>query len=250
MLVRKIFVSMLILAALFSYSIYSQPKFVIAVTGGYSLPLPPLKGTIDSANSELGESYFTKTGFNLGLTGKYAVDKKGKFRVTFGGAYNKFTGEESYTHTNDIEFHTNMSIVSASLGAEYSFTPREKTAPFIGLDLTGNFFSGKTEVTVTPAPATDHDELGTTSTSLKSASRFGFAIGGGVDVQFNKSIGALFGFKYNFPNLIGKEYNAASSAGEYNLNDKENGSIKAKNVMFFQIYLGVSFYLGQQKKSK
>ena len=198
--------------------------------------------------ASLGESYFVKTGFNLGLTGKYAVDKKGRIRITFGGSYNKFTGEESYSHTNDIDFHTNMSILSANLGAEYSFTPREKTAPFVGLDLTGNFFSGKTEETVTAASTTDHDNFGTTTSTLKSASRFGLAIGGGVDVAFNKSIGAIFGAKYHFANLVGREYLTTSAAGEYNLNDKENGSVKAKNIMYFQIYLGLTFHFGQQKK--
>ena len=245
---KKAFAVLLFLIIASLGGIYAQPKFVIAVTGGYDLPLPQLKGTIDSANSSLGESYFVKTGFNLGLTGKYAVDKKGRIRITFGGSYNKFTGEESYSHTNDIDFHTNMSILSANLGAEYSFTPREKTAPFVGLDLTGNFFSGKTEETVTAASTTDHDNFGTTTSTLKSASRFGLAIGGGVDVAFNKSIGAIFGAKYHFANLVGREYLTTSAAGEYNLNDKENASIKAKNIMYFQIYLGLTFHFGQQKK--
>lgn len=245
---KKAFAVLMFLILVSAGSIYAQPKFVIAVTGGYDLPLPQLKGTIDSANSTLGESYFVKTGFNLGLTGKYALDKKGRIRLTFGGSYNKFTGEESYSHTNDIDFHTNMSIISANLGAEYSFTPREKTAPFVGLDLTGNFFSGKTEETVTAASTTDHDQFGTTTSTLKSASRFGLAIGGGVDVAFNKSIGAIFGAKYHFANLVGKEYLTTSAAGEYNLNDKENGSVKAKNIMYFQIYLGITFHFGQLKK--
>ncbi len=247
---KKVLASLLIFGLVSLSSIYSQPKFTIDVTGGYSLPLPQLKGTIDSANSESGESYFMKTGFNLGLTGKYAVDKKRKIRITFGGAYNKFTGAETYNHTNIIDFHTNMSIISASLGAEYSFTPKEKTAPFIGIEFNGNFLSGKTEETVTASTTSDHDTFGTTTTNLKSASRFGFSVGGGVDVAFNKSIGALFGFKYNFANIIGKEYSATSAAGQYNLNDKENGTLKAKNIMYFQIYLGVSFYLGQMKKAK
>ncbi len=247
---KKVLASLLIFVLVSLGSIYSQPRFTVDLTGGYSLPLPQLKGTIDSANSESGESYFMKTGFNLGLTGKYALDKRRKIRITFGGGYNKFTGAETYSHTNTIDFHSNLSIVTASLGAEYSFTPKEKTAPFIGIEFNGNFLSGKTEETVTASTTTDHDTFGTTTTTLKSASRFGFSVGGGVDVAFNKSIGALFGFKYNFANIIGKEYSATSAAGQYNLNDKENGTLKAKNIMYFQIYLGVSFYLGQLKKSK
>jgi len=247
---KKAFALLVIMILVSTGSIFAQPRLVIAVTGGYNLPLPQLKGTIDSANSELGESYFVKTGFNLGLSGKYALDKKGKVRLTFGGSYNKFTGEEAYSHTNDVAYHTNMSILSANLGAEYSFSPREKTAPFIGLDLTGNFLSGKTEETVTIPTTADHNDPGTTTTNLKSASRFGLAVGGGVDVAFNKSIGAVFGAKYHFANLIGKDYIATSSAGEYNLNDKENGTMKAKNIMYFQLYLGVTFYFNQQKKIK
>jgi len=247
---KKAFALLVILIIAATGSIFAQPRLVIAVTGGYNLPLPQLKGTIDSANSELGESYFVKTGFNVGLSGKYALERKGRLRLTFGGSYNKFSGEEAYSHTNDVRHHTTLSIISANLGAEYSFTPREKTAPFIGLDLTGNFFSGKTEETVTIPTTSDHNDPGTTTTNLKSASRFGLAVGGGVDVAFNKSIGAVFGAKYHFANLIGKEYIATSSAGEYNLNDKENGTIKAKNIMYFQLYLGVTFYFNQQKKIK
>jgi opacity protein-like surface antigen len=220
---------------------------VIGVTGGYNLPLRQLKGTIDSANSESGESYWVKTGFNLGLTGKYAVDKQKKLRITLSGSYNKFSGEETYSHTNTIDFHTNLTVISAGLGAEYSFTPREKTAPFIGLDLTGNFFSGKTEVTVSPDSVSDHDTFGTTTTNLASATRFGVAIGGGVDVAFNKSIGALFGFKYHWANIINKQFNETAGAGEYYLNDKESAGNKSKNIMYFQIYLGLSFHFGTGK---
>lgn len=233
---------------LFSAGIAAQPKFTLGVTGGYNLPLPQLKGTIDSANSESNESYWVKTGYNIGVTGKYSIDKKRKIRLTFGGSFNKFTGQETYTHTNDVEFHTNMSIVTANIGAEYSFSPKEKTAPFIGLDLTGNFFSGKTEVTVTQSSTADHDTFGTTTTTLASGNRFGIALGGGVDVAFNKNIGALFGFKYHFANLINKQYNESAAAGEYYLNDKENGTIKAKNIMYFQIYLGLSFHFGTTVK--
>lgn len=238
----------IVLTLVFCAGILSQPKLVIGVTGGYNLPLPQLKGTIDSVNSTTGESYWVKTGYNVGLSGKYALDKKKKIRLVVSGSYNKFSGEETYSHTNNVNFHTNMTIISAGLGAEYSFSPREKTAPFIGLDLTGNFFSGKSEVTVTAASTSgnsDHNTLGTTTTNLTSVSRYGIALGGGVDVAFNKSIGALFGFKYHWDNLINKQYNATSAAGEYNLNDKESGSLKAKNIMYFQIYLGISFHFGQ-----
>jgi len=229
---------------------YAQPKFTISLTGGYGLPLPQLRGDVPDS-VDRAETYLMKTGFNLGLTGKYSVDKKQNIKITLGGSYNKFSVDDNYTHTNDINIHSNISIISASLGAEYSFTPKDKTRPFLGIDLTGNFFSGETTETVTAPDTTqsDHNDLGATTTKLKSASRFGFAIGGGVDVSLSKSVGAVFGVKYNFANLVGKEFLTTSAAGEYNLNDKENGTIKSKNIMYLQVYLGVSLYLGEVKKS-
>ncbi|MBZ0204014.1 MAG: outer membrane beta-barrel protein [Ignavibacteria bacterium] len=239
-----------VMILLMTYTGYSQPKLTINVTGGYSLPLPQLKGDItDSTAREGGNSYFMKTGFNLGLTGKYAVDKKGRIRITLGGAFNKFSVNESYVHTNNVEVHSSISIISGSLGAEYSFTPKEKTRPYLGLELTGNFFSGKTEEIVTAATVTEHGDLGTTTSTLKSASRFGISAGGGVDVDISKKIGAVFGFKYHLANLIGKDYISSSAAGEYNLNDKENGTVKARNISFIQIFLGFSFSLGHPKKT-
>lgn len=230
---------------------YSQPKFIITLTGGYSLPLPQLRGDItDSTARESGNSYFMKTGFNIGLSGKYAVDKKRKIRITFGGAFNKFSVNESYVHVNNIEVHNNMSIISASLGAEYSFTPKDNTRPYLGLDLTGSFFSGRSEEIVTASSSvTEHEQLGTTTSTLKSASRFGISAGGGVEVDISRTIGAVFGFKYQLANLIGKENVSSSSAGQYNLNDKESGTIKSRNISFIQIFLGASFSFGYPKKS-
>jgi len=231
-------------------SVYSQPKFTISLTGGYGLPMPQLRGDVPDS-VDRAETYLMKTGFNLGLTGKYAVDKKQSIRITLGGSYNKFSVNDNYTHTNDINIHSNISIISASLGAEYSFTPKDKTRPFVGLDLTGNFFSGETTETVTAPDTTqtDHSGIGSNTYKLASASRFGIAIGGGVDVSFNETVGAVFGIKYNFANLIGKEYIPSSAIGEYNLNDKGNGSLSSRNISYLQVYLGVSLFLGETKKS-
>jgi outer membrane protein W len=231
-------------------SVYSQPKFTISLTGGYGLPMPQLRGDVPDS-VDRAETYLMKTGFNLGLTGKYAVDKKQNVRITLGGSYNKFSVNDNYTHTNDINIHSNIGIISANIGAEYSFTPKDKTRPFVGIDITGNFFSGETTETVTAPDTTqsDHSDLGTTTTKLTSARRFGIALGGGVDVSFNETVGAVFGIKYNFANLIGKEYIQSSAVGEYNLNDKENGTLKSKNIMYLKVYLGVSLFLGETKKS-
>lgn len=253
---KKLFASVFIFALIFTAGLHSQPKLTINLTGGYNLPLPHLKGDVAS-ETDRDETYLTKNGFNIGLAGKYAVDKKGMFRITLGGSYNSFKGEGSYFHTNNIEIHQKINIITAGIGAEYAFMPKGKANPFIGLDVNGNFFSGETETIVTaPESGTmlDHDHPGTTTAKLKSASRFGIALGGGIDLAFSKNVGAMIGFKYNLANLIGKAYDSVSAAGEYNLNDKEHNSgtetIANRNISFLQIYAGVSFYLMQPKKIK
>ncbi len=234
-----------------SSAVFAQPKLIINVTGGYNVPLPDLKGDITS-ETDRENTYLTKNGFNFGLAGKYAVDKKGMIRITFGGSYNMFKGEGDYVHTNNIHIHQKINTITAGVGAEYAFMPNGKTNPFFGLDINGNFFSGEVETVVTATSTMDHDEVGTTTTKLKSASRFGIAIGGGVDFAFSKNVGAVVGFKYNMANLIDKSYDSLSAVGEYNLNDKEHThgteTMKNRNISFIQLYAGVSFYFMHPKK--
>jgi opacity protein-like surface antigen len=87
---------------------------------------------------------------------------------------------------------------------------------------------------------------------MKSASRFGIALGGGLDFAFSKNVGAVIGVKYNIANLIGKDSATSTTTGEYTLIDKEftvgNITIPSKNISYIQLYAGVSFFLGQPKK--
>lgn len=234
-------------------AVYSQPKLTLNVTGGYNVPLPDLKGDVTS-ETDRENTYLVKNGFNFGLAGKYALDKKGMFRITLGGSYNMFKGEGDYVHTNNIHIHQKINTITVGIGAEYAFMPKGKTNPFIGLDINGNFFSGEFEEEVTATSTTDHNDIGTETTKLKSASRFGAAFGGGVYFTFSKNIGAIIGFKYNFANLVGKSYDSVAAVGEYNLNDKEHtvGSttISNRNLSFIQLYAGVSFYFMHPRKSK
>ncbi|MCX7878352.1 MAG: porin family protein [Ignavibacteria bacterium] len=235
---------------LLSLSILSQPRLIISLSGGYNLPMGELKGNISDSSDRLN-TYGIKNGFNIGLNGKYAIDKKRNFRITFGGSFNRMSGEGEYIHGNKVKEHKHMNIISAGLGAEYSFTPKGKTNPFIGFELTGNFISGETEETVTLInPSVFHEHAGTTKKNLKSASRFGITLGGGIEFSFSKNIGALIGAKYSMVNLIGKQYDSVAAVGEYNLNDKESGSLKTKNISLLQIYAGVSYYLMHPSKRK
>lgn len=230
--------------------ILSQPQLTLSLNGGYNLPMGELKGNPgDSADRQ--NTYAIKNGFNIGVTGKYAIDRKMNFKITLRGSFNSFSGEGVYFHGNNVKVHNHINILSINLGTEYAFTPKAKTNPFIGFNLSGNFISGETEETVTVInPVIFHEHPGTTTRKLKSAFRFGIALGGGIEFTFSEKIGGLVGAKYNIYNLIGKQYVSSSLAGEYYLNDKESPSMKAKNISSLQIYAGVSLYLLNQRKNR
>jgi len=249
--------SALFLAAVLVFAIsgntYSQPKFTINVTGGYSLPLPDLKGDFPDSVGGIGHgadsnSYYIKNGFNFGLVGKYAIGKKGNFRVTGGVNVNLFSQSKDYTDSAGAAFtvKNKMNIIGIFLGAEWAFLPKRAPGkivnPFLGLDVTANLFSGSVE-----------GVPGISKMDLKSAARFGIGVGGGIDFAFSQNVGAVVGAKYNLANLVGKEYDSTqTTATQYALDDKEHtvGSTtySARNIQFIHFYAGVSFYLGQPKK--
>lgn len=211
----------------------AQNKFKFNVIGGYSLPLPDLKGTYPTDSN----SYFMSSGFNVGGVGKYYVDQKNSFGITLSIVYNAFTGKEntvtipggSYTMTPKVN---NFQI---GLGAEYLFINKSKVNPFVGGEFTANFFSGNTKFAWTG---------GGDTYTLKSATRFGFNIGAGVDIAINPGFSVVIGGKYQLMNLIGKDSTGVNpTAKEYGLDDKEMGGKKASNISAIQIYGGINLNL-------
>ncbi|MBZ0204016.1 MAG: outer membrane beta-barrel protein [Ignavibacteria bacterium] len=235
---KKLVALLIILAACFSLnnnSTFSQPQIKVHVTGGYDLPLPDLKGTYPTDTN----SALQKSGFNIGADVKYYLGKKRNVGITLGGSYNAFSsGDISVTGG---KFVTKVNILAVALGVEYNFMPKGKTQPFLGLEFTGNFFSGK--YTTTPTSGTG------TEATMKSASRFGIQFGGGVDFKLSKSVGAVLGVKYNLANLIGKDSTNSTVANEYTLNDKETTGKKSLNLSYIQVYAGVSFFFNEPKKT-
>ncbi|MCC6866478.1 MAG: outer membrane beta-barrel protein [Ignavibacteria bacterium] len=233
---KKLVALFIILAAFLSFnnvSTFSQPQIKVHVTGGYNLPLPDLKGTYPTDTNSL----FQKSGFNAGADVKYYLGKKRNVGITLSGAYNSFSsGDVSVTGAT---MKGKVNIFTVGLGVEYSFMPKGKTNPFLGAEFTGNFFSGKTTLTPTSGTATEY--------TMKSASRFGAQLNGGLEFAFNKNIGGVVGVKYNLANLIGKDSTTATLP-EYALNDKETTVSKSKSLSYLQIYAGVAFFFNQPKK--
>jgi len=244
---KKLVALFVIVAAFLSLnnSTFSQPQLKIHVTGGYNLPLPDLKGTYPDDLTKDPIPFMMKSGFNAGADVKYYLGKKRNVGITLSGAYNSFsTGDiNNYSFGNDTGTSiSKLNMITVGIGVEYNFMPKGKTQPFLGAEFNGNFFSGNTKFT---------SSVGTETTAdLKSASRFGIAVGGGLDFVLSKQIGAVLGVKYNMSNLIGKDSVTSTTSGEYTLIDKETTLTKARNISFIQIYAGISFFLNQPKSIK
>ncbi len=219
---------------------YAQPKLTLHLTGGYSLPLPDLRGDIPP---EAGDNnYQMKNGFNFGAGGKFALDKKCYLKITASLTYNMFNNSGDFELVENGVESQKLNILTAGIGFEYSFLPKKNVNPFIGAEFTGNFFSGKHTLEIGDTSITENN--------LKPESRFGIQINGGIDISSSRNIGVVIGIKYSIANLFGKD-SASVSGYEYALWDKEytyNGStISAKNIQYLQFYAGISFYFMQPK---
>lgn len=241
------FLIIMFLISISSDRSYSQAKFILNVTGGYSQPLGNFNNPIginDTASSEW--PYLMRTGYNLDLTGKLTMNKAANIKLVFNLGYNGFknwgdlntavpapeTDGGNGTETRTVQFLPDVSIIIVSLGGQYDFNPKTSVNPFVGLDFTANFFGGN----FGSNPSSNFPK-----NTLKSETRFGLQFGGGVDFNCNDYVGVICGMKYNFANLIGKgDYESDASSSEIVLNDNLDG----RNISYLQFYAGVSFYIG------
>jgi opacity protein-like surface antigen len=260
----------------FPKSLRVQPMVTVHIMGGYPLPLDDLRGKIreyslDSNGGrypvgdtdlstlfEPGESTIgMKGGFDIGADVHIAFGPTGpgkrRLRVVISGGFTSLGHSQENYHFVDSagnedpgvsKVDIELKAIRVGLGIEWAFRPWETMNPFIGLDLTGHFYSGKTKLD--PAPASS----GYAERELKSASRFGFAVGGGVDFAFSKNIGAVLGLKYNWANLLGTEYDRTQTTStSFALDDKSHtvDGVERSTKRFSDItfYGGLSFYFGQ-----
>ena len=76
---KKLYVlSCILLLVLFMNSLYSQPRLVLHLTGGYSAPMADLKG--DLLNT-FEQNYGMKFGYNVGADAKFGFGSRRNFRV-------------------------------------------------------------------------------------------------------------------------------------------------------------------------
>jgi hypothetical protein len=228
---------------------YSQPTATVQFIGGYSLPLGDYSGKFGDTQAMFtgggnpdSNSYFMRSGFSYGIFIKVPINKKSPFSIKGGVAFNIFGQSKEYQYGNGggVTATLKQSILGVTLGGEYDFGYRKnKIKPFLGAELSGNFFAG----------SYIEDYIDSTETyNLNGAFRLGVNIVAGVDMQLHNNIGALIGVKYAFANLVGKKYEA-DRRPSYNLNDDsytvDNINYPSRNITFLQFYGGMSFYFGR-----
>lgn len=230
---KKVTVLLILLALAFSFgNVYAQ-KIKFSVIGGYSLPMPDLKGTYPDDLTKNPVPYFMKNGFNVGGILKYYVDKKNTIGLTLSGVYNGFSSGDIALTGGTAK--AKLNFFQVGLGGEYLFPVKGKVKPFAGIDLTASFISGKDTYTPTSGTASE--------STLKSATRFGFNVGAGVNFNVAPQIDLVVGAKYQLFNLLGKDSVGTTVANEFTLMDKEVGTSKARNMMGLQIYGGINLNL-------
>lgn len=257
----KTFILTLSVILLLTNCSFSQSKFSVIVSGGYTAPLGDFHTEVPLVDSVREDwPYQMKVAYNLGAVGLFPISKQKNLNVMFGITYTSFSNNidilvpvtggnidaGSDTGTT-ITFNPKINVFTLNLGLLYKFNLDKKLRPMLSFDFTGNFLSGTVNFTSSPTPLY-------TSADIKSAFRGGIQIGAGLEYMINDYFGLYGGMKYNFVNLIGKSSDNSSQTASIAFGDKghtENGITRTgKNISYLQISFGASLYFqppGEQK---
>jgi len=245
-LIQKIVGFLIILLISLSGTTLSQPKATVQLIGGYSIPLPDLKGTFGESPGKLtvnsdSNTFFMKSGSNYGLVFKIPVKRKNPVNILGSLSINSFGQKKLYTDTSGyFEADISLIITTIGLGLEYSFAGK-KTAfnPYASFEFTINLFSGQ----FTTSTGTDPTIL-----NLNNTIRAGIQATAGIDYVLHNNVGITAGLKYAFANMIGKS-SAQDVRPTYYLNDDDRFDVgvfyPARKITYFQIFGGISFYFGR-----
>ncbi len=244
---------------------YSQSKFSVILSGGYTAPLADFHTEVPLVDSVREDwPYQMKVAYNLGVQGTFPISKQKNLNLSLGITYTSFSNNIDIFVPNPtngggnvdagsdtgttITFTPKINLFTLNLGLLYKFNLDKKLRPMLSFDLTGNLFSGT--ISFSNAPTSLY-----TQSDIKSAFRMGFQLGGGLEYLINDYFGLYGGMKYNMANLIGKTADNSTLTASIALGDKEhteNGITRSsKTISYFQISIGGVLYFqspGEQKK--
>ena len=218
-------------------NLFSQPLIVIHLTGGYSLPAADLRGNVlDSLTS----NFHTKIGFNIGGDAALGLGRLRSVRLLFSLQYHGFSNKSDNLVSSSVGYEKfSFNDMQIGAGVELALSPKSTIDPFVSAEIISSFISGSRTF--------DKPDAGHVNADMNSATRYGLAIGAGLDFMLFKAsgIGGVIGAKYHFANLLGKsEGNNIFINTNYDLDDQTNG----KNISFMSFYAGLTFYIGEPVK--
>jgi hypothetical protein len=246
-LIQKNYVFLIIISIFLTQITFAQPHGTVQLFGGYTFPLPDLKGEFGDSPGTLtlgpdSNTYFTKSGAVYGIEVMIPIKHHSPINIVGSLLANNIRQERLYPDTaGNFKVETSMSITTFGLGVEYNFAGKKTIFyPYAGILLTLNLFSGKF---ITTAGLLDPTTL-----TLQTTVRGGIQITGGLDYVLHNNIGITLGLKYSYANLIGK--NATPDVlPTYYLNDGERTDqgvvYPARNITYLSIFGGFSFYFGR-----
>jgi len=249
----KKFILSFFIIFLFAGTSFSQSKFSLILSGGYTAPLGNLHTEVPLVDS-LREDwpYQMKVAYNLGAAGVFPITKQRNLNIMFGITYTAFSnsidiivppgtgGIDAGADTGTtITFNPKIHVFTLNLGLLYKFNLDKKLRPMLSFDFTGNFLSGTVDFSSSPSKLY-------TSTDIKSAFRGGIQFGAGLEYMVNDYFGLYGGMKYNFVNLIGKQADNSTQTVSIALGDKEHTESgvtrSGKNISYIQLSVGASLY--------
>lgn len=189
---KKLLPIILVITLFMSSKANSQTS--IKVGGGFGLAVPAgdLGGsTVDYYH---GKAYGLSTGYNL----------HGKVRVGLSGI--NIVGDVGYSSLNNDEnssvgkIELKQNILSLKVGPEYQIKiPDFPFYTYVGANIAINNFSGETKFNGVARVASG-------TYNVKSATRMGGGLNGGVLFEISNNLTLDLGLNYNFMNLVGKEW--------------------------------------------
>jgi hypothetical protein len=253
--VKRYFIFFITAFFVLSGASYSQtkvktkaPKFTLTFALGYNFAVSRAFGDVTSfsvlydsltgLSTFNGLHYGMQQGGSFMTTGKLAVDKKRRVRLTLTLGYTLFYNT-AFNNIHKNQWH----LFNGSFGIEYNFRPKAWYRPFIGYELMYTLMFGSWQTGYTK-PDGDVNEI---YMKFKPAHRFGMAINSGVEFKINKKMGLTLGYRAAWVNIFPKQTKGSSDPYKLYISDAKSGDGidlgSRKQIGYIQLFAGVSMFI-------
>jgi len=162
---------------------------------GYEVPAGDYAGT--TVDYYAGTKYGLSGGINFHAKGRVGA---AGFQLAAEIGYSSFSNSGNAEASGQGKVEISQKVLSVKIGPEYMINiPAVPLKPYLGANLALNTITGQTTFTgVASVPSGTFD--------VKSATRFGLGIGGGLVYKMGPLMSLDLSLSYNLINLFGKKY--------------------------------------------